>query len=341
MNTMHSKCVSTCHLGDTLLYLLTFSYKMASSTMNGSHAVLTSTSTSTTTATFEPFVQHHHNGPLHIHSKDALGFIIPLLLTLLEAAAIAIVWWMHQKETKKPKVDEEAENIVNAFLCRDKNAAFEYGMTIRVGCPTPTFDCSKAFLDVELIGLDGERQGEVCRVDLSKLPNRVCGEINFQVKRLLEMTPLLGIRVHHSDASGSIFLYELQAFNLKTGGTIEIRVFNIWLTNVPTIYEGKKLPEGALEAGYYPEVPTPPWNQLDLVVLGTFFTSCTCIGISCVEHFNAYPIGSLQNETQAFKASPESIVPLFRSLLDVTFIGALMVTLLVLITLPYKYYLKK
>lgn len=268
-------------------------------------------------------------------SDDSLGFIIPLLLTLLELASLGVISWHHWQEAKKPPVEEAPEVVENTSLCRDGAASYEYRMVFRLGNPTATFNTARAFLDFELLGLDGERQGEVCRVDLSKLPNSVYGEVNCLIQRLNPLPPLLGLRAHHSDPSGTIFLYDYQLENGQTGATMEIRQFNVHLTNLPTVYKGKVLREEALEEGYYPEVPTPPWAPLEVALLAFFTVANTCLAVSCLEFFNHSYHPSVRSQIDHRQGN------LVRSLHDIAIALPLMGTLMCGIILSFKYTLKK
>lgn len=254
------------------------------------------------------------------------GVILPATITaLLLCFALAFLSYEYI-QTSSQSTEPQEETIL--ILCTENDAAFEYQMILRVGCPTPTFN-SKTFLDVDILSEGDILLGYTIRFSCALLENRFCSELRLNIGSLKPLE-ISSVALNHGSRRGSIFLFDYILKDLSDDSVIQVVSFNTYLTNRRVIYRGQPWTEGEDDNDdYYPEVPVLELTLAETVHISTFIVLASGCAVVLVERYNLY-YGSISREDGS----------LFRSLMDILYLSPCFLLMLSLIVMSYKYYFK-
>lgn len=266
------------------------------------------------------------NEMLSSSSQSHPGVILPATITaILLFFALSFLSYEFIRASLQPSESQEDTILI---LCTEDNAAFEYQMVIRVGCPTSTFD-NKTFLDVEILRPGDILLGYTIRFACALLENTFCSQLHLNIGSL---TPLeiSSIAINHGSRRGSIFLFDYILKDLSDDSVIEVVSFNTYLTNRKVVYRGRPWFEGQDgKDDYYPEVPVLELTYAEVVHIGTFIVLASGCAVLLVERNNLY-YESIRKEDGS----------LIRSLMDILYLAPCFLLLLPAIVMSYKYYFK-
>lgn len=256
------------------------------------------------------------------------GVLLPGTITgLLLCIGFFFLSYEYIQMKLQPTAPQEDTILV---LCTENDAAYEYLMVLRVGCPTPSFD-KKTYIDVEILGEGDTVMGYTVRFACALLGDPFCSELHLFIGSL---TPLeiASIAINHGSRHGSIFLFDYILRDLSDDSVIEVVVFNTYLTDQKLILHGQLWAgeENGHDDDYIPEIPILELTLAETVLICVFLILACGGAVVLVEHFNLYTDNSLREEDGS----------LLRSLLDILYIAPLSVLLLSVVVMSYKYYFK-
>ena len=263
-----------------------------------------------------------------------LGIILPLIISfILVITNLSFMLVEFFCKSKKIIENTEPQEELIMVLCNEDDAVYQYAITFRVGNPTSNFDMKQSFIDIEILEAEDVVQGCPVRFACSHLPDRVCSSLVVLIGRISPLPDITGIRINHNDTHGTIFLYEFVIKDLLDDDkVIEIRKFNTYLTNRKTIYRGTTWNGGDDDdqADYYPDLPVLEWTYLELITISVFMVMLVNFAVMLIDYFNWYPNSMAQQDGS-----------LYRSLLDVAYVILPSIILLAMVTLTFKYYIKR
>ncbi|KAI2799853.1 hypothetical protein BLOT_014281 [Blomia tropicalis] len=261
--------------------------------------------------------------------SEKSGVILPSLIIFI--GLVAIIGTIINDYIKSNSTLGQPEEQFNMILCHEHNAPYQYNLVFRVGCPSDNFDMKNGFVEFIILGPEDEPIGTPVRFDCSLIPDRICGEMHCLIGRISPMPKINGIRAYHGDRDGTIFLYEYVLFDLIEENVIEITSYHEYLTNQPKTYRGTPLTnEDGEEVGLYPELPLMEWTNIELVIFSFFILMANGSMVMLLEYYNIYP-AKIKDQQGS----------LYRSLLDVLISLIPCVFLLGIVTLTYKYCIKR
>ena len=292
-------------------------------------------------STFSTFDKHpHHNGTTNFKATaddfDDLrtmlvasgqghpGVIVPATISGLLLCLVLFFFSYEYFQTRLQPAQPQEDTIL--ILCNENDAAYEYLMVLRVGCPTSSFD-KKTFIDCEILGKNDILMGYTVRFACALLGDPFCSELHIFIGSLTPME-INSIAMNHGSRHGSIFLFDYILRDLSDDSVIEIVSFNTYLTDQKVVYRGQ--PWNDSEDDYIPEIPVLELALSETVLISAFLVFASGGAVVLVEHFNLYIGVSLSKEDCS----------LFRSLLDILYIAPLALSLLSAVVMSYKYYFK-
>ena len=272
------------------------------------------------------------------HNLD--GVIVPAIIAALIVAAIVFTFFKdHSEQALCISEDESPEDVrpeeqLNLIMCHQNNRKYTYVLMFRVGSPTATFNMKTGYIDLELLGPDDATQGTPQRFATKLLPDTLCGPMCFIIGSITPLQEITGIKANHNDPRGAIFLFDFTLTDVEKGRLEEIRVFNAFLTNKPTIYRGHTLTKsdvGGEDASYYPTLPITELDNTEQVFLSAFLVAWTNLNASLMEHFDQYP-GQLADDHHG---------SLYRSLFDSVVLSCLLAPTFAALVFVFQHRLKR
>ena len=282
-------------------------------------------------------VQHQqaqHSSHASIHHHHPLGIIMPCLvfgILLFTTLTIGLMQFFCKPEDQFTEPEEQ----FNVVLCQEDAVKFEYNFILRVGCPTANFDINHGYIDLEVYEGKDNMIGCPVRFDCSLLPDRICGEMHCLIGRVTPMPPISYIRISHGDKNGSIFLYEYILISLPEEQIMEVRRFNTYLTNKATDYKGKVVTDTVQGGEFcsFPIIPQIKWTTIELAIISSVIIMFTGSVVLIIEYYNNLYIIIADDNLQQEGS-------MWRTLLDVIYVSPLALLLLVVLSIPYKFFMK-
>ena len=277
------------------------------------------------------------------NQSKRMGVMIPALIIVLALAIASAPWCYKFARHFFPMfepliINSEPEEQFMLHLCTETNATYEYQIIFRVGCPTHHFDMKHSYIDFEIkvdppTG-DNEQNGDItfgkaARFNCAKLTNIVCGEMHLLIGSQVPIGQIVGIQAHHNDKHGAIFLYEYVLIDLPTDKVLEVGRIEQYLTNKPTTYRTKLLCKTDNEMGLFTRLPIT-WNYTELGFIAGMIIVLNAFLIILAEYFTICPLRCKHQDGS-----------LYCSLFIIVCVMPISVFVLTVVTLCYKYYIKR